>query len=286
MAAQRTAVDFPLPSNPKAPRWDGKEDTLQDFLDQFNQLATHYNADNADKKRLIPRYVPPSVKRLLESCPELTSVYAPAMAQTATTQAVAAQNTWQELEDVFKGFYDLTQSTQRYSEDDILRVADQLKDLGDIKGIADYWEWLRRFMTVGSWLVKENKITIAVLERAWWKSFPKESCGKMRHYIVLANPAIDKSIPFDMTTINTAATRAWNPYRFGEEEQITNAWEVETEDRKWRKEESDDDNEENLIKAFKSEKKKRLEKLARQLATLPEEAPKKKLNYPPSRPPA
>ena len=50
MAAQRTAVDFPLPSNPKAPRWDGKEDTLQDFLDQFNQLATHYNADDANKK--------------------------------------------------------------------------------------------------------------------------------------------------------------------------------------------------------------------------------------------
>ena len=111
MAAQRTAVDFPLPSNPKAPRWDGKEDTLQDFLDQFNQLATHYNTDDADKKRLITRYVPPSIKRLLESCPELTSVYAPAVAQTATTQAVAAQNTWQELEDIFKGFYDLTQST-------------------------------------------------------------------------------------------------------------------------------------------------------------------------------
>src|SRR6202020_3311999 len=105
---------------------------------------------------------PPSIKRLLESCPELTLVYTPAVAQTATVQGATAQNTWQELEDVFKGFYDLTQSTRRYSEDDILQVADQLKDLGDVKGIADYRERLWRFMTVGSWLVKENKITVAV----------------------------------------------------------------------------------------------------------------------------
>ncbi|KAJ3487225.1 hypothetical protein NLI96_g3697 [Meripilus lineatus] len=196
-AAARTVNDMPPRGSKHAPKtFKGQAIYLQEFLNDLEALFQYNNVGTDDDKvKMLARYCNHSVKELLET---LNDYIAP---------------NFDQLKAELKKIYDYQKVELRYNKKNLKEFCktschEPFRTLGTVR--SHY----RNFQKIAGWLKKNQQITEARYNKAFWESILRDFRPKVEGLILRRIPTHDLSTSFSVSQITTALENLFRRDRF------------------------------------------------------------------------
>lgn len=206
---------MPLPGTSKAPKFRGKSEKLEDFLELWTRLAHESHISFNKRTSLIVKYTSSNVRKVLEGTPQFKLAVedrtdVPYDANLTTNPCA----TWDAFLLEFNRLYDSGISNRRYTRTHLKKVVKSLKDKSPITSHRGYLKREQQYLKVAGWLLNKGLIATREIDEQWWKSLSKSNRRHLDATILAQNPRIDVTIPFPMADVRAAAQVQFNPSRF------------------------------------------------------------------------
>ena len=163
-AQQQPHTQMPLPGEKAAPKWNGKEKELMEFLRSFETAATRAGLSSQDKCIQLGRYCKHAEDQdLLES---LDSFKATAKDWNAYKQ---------EILRLFPG----ADPETKYSMESLERLVRKTHKKSPFRKVAPFAKYNRRFQKQATWLINKQILTDEEKVRLYLKGFPTATQEKI-----------------------------------------------------------------------------------------------------------
>ena len=152
-------------------------------------------------------------------------------------------------------YYDADLDNKKYRVKDLVKLVRACKEK-KLKNLSAWREYGRKFITIGGWLLKKNKISNEEYATYYWNGIPKVLRIKLENRLLAKDPVRSLANPFGVDEINSAAEALLQRDRFdmnfaGSDEEDDSDEEGESDD------ESSDSESEDELKTMRRRVRKR-----------------------------
>ncbi|EPQ50261.1 hypothetical protein GLOTRDRAFT_134130 [Gloeophyllum trabeum ATCC 11539] len=186
---------LPLPGSSRAPKFKGKPSKVEEFLEEFEELAKSCNLQDNEKPKKLLRSCSRDVREVLETLPSYIA------------------GNWDSFKSEVLKIYDHTKDKKRFRKKD-LKALYRKTSKKSISSMTSVRTYTRRMQRVAGWLLKEQAITDKEYNYAFWKGLPKSLRTRLEVRILAKKPDIDVREPYDRTLVQELLERLFERDRF------------------------------------------------------------------------
>ena len=224
-------LTMPLAETKFAPeKFSGRYNKIKPFLIHYELLLEQNNVlSDKDKCELVSRYCSRKVTEFIQALPTYS------------------EKKWDKLKEDLLKYYDADLDNKKYRTRDLVKMVKECKEK-KLKNLSAWREYGRKFITIGGWLLKRNKISEDEYATYYWNGIPKPLRTKVENRLLAKDPVRSLASPFKVDEINGAVEALLQRDRFdmnfaGSDEEDSDDDEEDSE--------SDDEDEEDDLKILR-----------------------------------
>ena len=178
-------LTMPLPDTKAAPeKFRGRYNKIKSYLTHYELLLEQNNVlGEKDKCELITRYCSRKVTEFIQALPSYS------------------EKKWEQLKADLLKYYDADLDNKKYRVMDLVKMVKGCKEK-KMKNLSAWREYGRKFITVGGWLLKKNKISVEEYATYYWNGIPRALRIKLENRLLARDPTRSLSTPFRVEEIN------------------------------------------------------------------------------------
>ena len=164
-------LTMPLPDTKAAPeKFRGRYNKIKSYLTHYELLLEQNNVlGEKDKCELITRYCSRKVTEFIQALPSYS------------------EKKWEQLKADLLKYYDADLDNKKYRVMDLVKMVKGCKEK-KMKNLSAWREYGRKFITVGGWLLKKNKISVEEYATYYWNGIPRALRIKLENRLLVHNP--------------------------------------------------------------------------------------------------
>jgi len=178
---------MPSARSNRAPRFSGQvDDLIEDFLNEYEELADSCGLSAKQKVETIVRYIPVHLRDLWRSLNGYL------------------MHSWVDLRLALKEIYDDTSTLSRHSEQklaDFVRYSSKAR-MNDEEDVLQYYRW---FLIFSKPLLNSHHMTTGKCDKAFWHGFHPRDRAEMYAHLVAKKPDQPAGLHFDVLNIYKVA---------------------------------------------------------------------------------
>ena len=232
-------LTMPLPDTKVAPeKFRGRYNKVKSFLTHYELLLEQNNVHGeVDKCELVTRYCSRKVAEFIQALPSFS------------------EKKWGKLKNDILKYYDADLDNKKYRIKDLVKLVRACKEK-KLKNLSAWREYGRKFITVGGWLLKKNKVSNEEYATYYWNGIPRQLRIKLENRLLAKDPTRSLVTPFRVDEINDAVEALLQRDRFdmnfaGSDDEDDSGDEAGSDD------ESSDSDEEDELKKMRRRMRKR-----------------------------
>jgi hypothetical protein len=178
---------MPPPRSSRAPYYSGRVgDPIEDFLDEYNELAESCGLTERQKVEAIIRYIPLTLRDLWKSLDSFQL------------------HDWADLRTTLEDIYDGTSSLSRHSGQKLMEfVRNSSKTrMNDEEDVLQYY---RHFLVLSKPLIDSQRLTTGERDRAFWSGFHNRDRSEMYARLIAKHPDQPSTVYFDYLDVYRVA---------------------------------------------------------------------------------
>ena len=160
-------------------KFTGDHSYVRKFVEHYEQLCIHHNV-TSDKEMVhsILQYCSIHVQEIIQA---MRSYFTP---------------NWSTFKSNLLKYFNADFSDQRFTETDLFRSVQQsvTTPITTLHGLRNY---VREFIRIGGWLKNKEKISEREYNHYFWSGLPHGLQSDITNRLLLKNPTLDVSIPYD-----------------------------------------------------------------------------------------
>jgi hypothetical protein len=190
-------LTMPLPDTKSAPeRFKGRYTRIKPFLTHYELLLEQNNViSDKDKCELVTRYCSRKVTEFIQALPSHT------------------EKRWTKLKEDLLKYYDADLDNKKYRIKDLVKLVRACREKR-LKNLSAWREYGRKFITIGGWLLKKNKISDDEYATYYWNGIPKVLRVKVENRLLARDPVRSLTTPFKVDEINASVEALLQRDRF------------------------------------------------------------------------
>ena len=178
---------MPTPRSNRAPYFSGRVgDPIEDFLDEYSELADSCGLSEQQKVEAIVRYIPLALRDLWKSWESYQ------------------RHDWAALRATLEDIYDGTSSLSRHSGQKLMEfVKNSSKTcMSDEEDVLQYY---RQFLVLSKPLIDSQRLTAGERDRAFWSGFHNRDHSEMYARLIAKHPDQPSGVYFDYLDVYRVA---------------------------------------------------------------------------------
>src|ERR1700735_2114531 len=190
-------LTMPLPdTKPARERVRGRDSKIKSFLTHYELLLEQNNViSDKDKCELVTRYCSRKVTEFIQALPSHT------------------EKRWTKLKEDLLKYYDADLDNKKYRIKDLVKLVRACREKR-LKNLSAWREYGRKFITIGGWLLKKNKISDDEYATYYWNGIPKVLRVKVENRLLAKDPIRSLASPFKIEEVNGAVEAPLQRDRF------------------------------------------------------------------------
>jgi hypothetical protein len=179
---------MPPPRSNRAPHYSGSvDDSIEDFLQEYEEFADNSGLTNNQKVEMVVRYTTPKLRDFWKSLDGFVAL------------------SWKTLKKDLRKIYADTSALRRHSEETLRSFARE-SARSRIRSEADVVRYYREFVRLSKPLLDSQRLTSGEQNKIFWHGFHKKDRAEMRTRLIAEHPRQPKKVSFDYLDVFEVAT--------------------------------------------------------------------------------
>ena len=146
-------------------KFSGRYNKIKPFLIHYELLLEQNNVlSDKDKCELVSHYCSQKVMEFIQALPTYS------------------EKKWDKLKEDLLKYYDTDLDNKKYRTRDLVKMVKECKEK-KLKNLSAWREYSRKFITIGRWLLKRNKISEDEYATYYWNGIPNWTSHMMYHIV-------------------------------------------------------------------------------------------------------